>query len=234
MWGKFTPKWPSVINLIRVQEQEELTANTLFTHSESWCEQEGVNSQWLLGSSRPRWCSASWSSLRCRRRGSARTRWAAEPSLWWISSFSPCRSLRADQWTSQCNGKKLERLVSGECLSLWASGFIKHCTFKTHHMSVHTESHSHHLYSSMRRQQQVVHTQQINPLHRLVLSPNSFLHRSKTLDLVPNRNRSSSLVKMSSPSSSMAWNIKELRWFLMNHFSLVGRMCVSAKTSEGF
>lgn len=55
-----------------------------------------VHSRWLRGSSRRPWCSASGSSPPGRRRGWARTRPAASPSRWWISSSSSWRSLRGD------------------------------------------------------------------------------------------------------------------------------------------
>lgn len=53
-----------------------------------------VHSRWLRGSSRQRWCSASWSSPRGQRWGWARTQWAASLSRWWISSSASWRSLK--------------------------------------------------------------------------------------------------------------------------------------------
>lgn len=126
--GENSPlKRPSVIIFIRVQEREELGPNTLSSATPRlwWAltvsrpavlcllllrrrQHAGVNmhSQWLLGSSRPLWCSASWLSPPGRRWGWAQRRWAATLSLLWISSSSSWRSLQDNKWkniTAECH-----------------------------------------------------------------------------------------------------------------------------------
>lgn len=99
MWGKSTHQRLSVIIFFRGQERERLVAIThsprtslrMITNRSAVL---NVHSQWLLGSSRPRWCSASWLSPRGQIWGWAQTQWAALPLRWWISSSSSWRSLQ--------------------------------------------------------------------------------------------------------------------------------------------
>lgn len=105
MWGKSTHQRPSVIIFFffGVQEREKLDAITHFPHTPFRMNTNrsavlNKHSQWLLGSSRRRWCSASGSSPRGQIWGWAQIQWAASPLLWWISSSSSWRSLQDSKW----------------------------------------------------------------------------------------------------------------------------------------